>query len=186
MNLTERQETLLSFVKQHHEGQKRKHTFEPYWTHVYSVAEIVAEHEPRGIEIALCHDLIEDTECKLFELTNFLRENGYEQDEALFIEAGVKSLTDVYTSEAYPRINRKSRKSAEAERLGQIQPIFQSVKYADLIDNTGSIVEYDKSFAKVYLSEKIAILDQMRRGNIKLLIECCFTLQTAMKSLNGF
>lgn len=186
MNLTERQETLLSFVKQHHEGQKRKYTFEPYWTHVYSVAEIVSKYEPEGIEIALCHDLIEDTECTNDELFDFLMSLGYGHERSCFIDDGVRALTDHYTKEAYPSHNRKMRKRAEATRLGGIKPIYQSVKYADLIDNTSSIVEHDQSFAKVYLSEKIEILDFMRRGNIRLLIECCFTLQTAMKSLNGF
>lgn len=150
---------------------------------MYSVAEKVSVHEPKGIEIALCHDLFEDTKCTPFQLMTFMMESGYSKTEAENTWTGVHELTDVYTPETFPELNRSYRKLLEAKRLAQISPLSQSVKYADLIDNTASIVKYDKGFAKKYLPEKIEILNSMRAGNIHLLIDCCFILKTAMREL---
>lgn len=172
MKLSGKQQILLQYVKDSHVDQVRKYTGEPYWNHVYSVAKIIAEIEPKGIEIALCHDLFEDTEVQMPDLLRFLTHSGYSNEDALFIVSGVNDLTDVFTKENYPTLNRKERKRLEAERLGKVNELSQTVKYADLIDNTKSITEHDEGFAKVYLSEKRQILDQMRRGNFDLLERC--------------
>lgn len=183
MELFKRQKVLLEFVKREHGDQKRKYTGAPYWTHVYSVAERVSELVPEGIEIALCHDLLEDTACTYERLHGFLSANGYNQAEASQVTDGVVELTDVFVKENYPEWNRKTRKKKEAERLSRIGPLSQSVKYADLIDNSLSIVEHSSSFAKTYLLEKVEILDGMRLGNIHLLIEACALLHKGLKEL---
>lgn len=183
MTLSDRQQKLLEFVKEQHGEQKRKYTGEPYWHHVVAVAEIVSKYEPRGIEIALCHDLYEDTECDEVTLRNCLIESGYLREEAWVIHYGIMDLTDYYTHQRFPDMNRTTRKSQEAYRLGRIPPLSQSVKYADLINNTESIVKYDPGFAVKYLEEKVQILDKMRNGNIHLLIECCWTLKNALNQL---
>lgn len=167
MKLTARQIALLEWVKGQHGEQKRKYTGEPYWNHVYNVAKLVSSYGKYNplIEIALCHDLLEDTECDLVGLLNYLVHSGYSNEEGLFITARVNDLTDVYTKENYPTLNRKARKEKEAKRLYCIHPVSQTVKYADFIDNTKSIVEHDKGFAKVYLAEKRDILFRMEVGN---------------------
>ena len=185
MELSDRQRQFLDFVKAQHGDQKRKYTFEPYWTHVYAVAELVAPYEPEGIEIAFGHDLLEDTDCTFDELYRFLSTHGYSPEEALLISNGVKELTDVYTWQDHKDKNRKERKKLEAERLGTISPLAQSVKYADLTHNMQSIVQEDKDFARVFLKEKRAILNLMRAGNIDLLVLCCHTLKEAMLKLGG-
>lgn len=172
MELTGRQQILLQFVKDSHGDQKRKYTSEPYWVHVCAVAEILHIRFPELIEIALCHDLFEDTSVQMPELLRFLTHSGYSNEESLFIVSGVNDLTDVYTKENYPKLNRKDRKRLESERLSKVCETSQTVKYADLIDNTKSIVEHDKRFAKVYLSEKRHILYVMRGGDFKLLEMC--------------
>jgi len=184
MILTDRQEKLLEFVKEQHGEQVRKYTGEPYWHHLVSVAQIVSKYEPDGIEIALCHDLFEDTKCTKTCLYEHLTENGYKHSEAIIIRNCVVDLTDVFTTENYPKLNREERKKREAERLGTIYELSQSVKYADLTDNTSSIVKHDKGFAKKYLQEKIRILDQMRNGNINLLIDCCHILKNSLNELH--
>lgn len=183
MELSKRQNRLLEFVKEQHGGQRRKYTGAPYWTHVYSVAERVADLVPEGIEIALGHDLLEDTSCTYEQLKSFLLKNGYTEMEASQITDGVVELTDVFVVENYPEWNRKIRKKKEAERLSQISPLAQSVKYADLIDNSLSIVEHSTSFASTYLREKVEILDGMRQGNIHLLIQACAVLSEGLKSI---
>lgn len=183
MELSKRQQRLLEFVKEQHGSQRRKYTGDPYWTHVYSVAERVSELVPEGIEIALGHDLLEDTSCTYEQLRSFLLGNGYTGPEADRIADGVVELTDVFVVENYPEWNRRIRKKKEAERLSQISPLAQSVKYADLIDNSLSIVEHSTSFASTYLLEKVEILDGMRQGNIHLLIEACAVLHEGLKSI---
>ena len=173
-NLTPRQQGLLKFVKDCHGDQKRKYTGEPYWHHVVEVAEIVSEYikDWLVLEIALCHDLFEDTKCDRTALIMSLLGFGYGSHEASTIANGVFELTDEYTKENYPELNRQQRKLKEAERLSIIKPEVQSVKYADLISNTTSIVNHDTAFAKTYLQENKAILDCMIDGNIDLRTNC--------------
>lgn len=154
--MTERQNELLEFVKEQHAGQVRKYTGDPYHTHLQSVAALVSTHEPNlpfGVEIALCHDLFEDTTCDGSDLLRFFREENYIFSEARFIVDRVLELTDQYTKEAFPSLNRATRKKLEAYRLGQTHYVSQTVKCFDIIDNRTSIVEHDPKFAQVYLRE---------------------------------
>ena len=153
----------------------RKYTYEPYHTHLLSVAEIVSIYETGCVEIALCHDLFEDTNCTFNELYKKLSEIGYDMHTSYDICTCVKELTDVFTMEDYPHLNRAKRKENEANRLGKIKCISQSVKYADLIDNTISIFEHGKDFTEIYLKEKDAILKVMNKGN-QSLFKLAFTL----------
>ncbi|HET8688145.1 MAG TPA: hypothetical protein VFM18_16035, partial [Methanosarcina sp.] len=47
-------------------------------------------------------------------------------------------------------------------------PQAKTIKLADLIDNTSSIVEHDKDFAKIYLAEKKLLLEVLHDGDMKL------------------
>lgn len=172
MTLTEQQNKLLDFVKQKHGDQKRKYTGEPYWNHLVSVAEIISQYEENCVEIALCHDLFEDTNCNFTELYKKLVEFGYEPRFAYEICTCVIELTDKFISKEYPYLNREKRKRLECERLSKISYKSQSVKYADLIDNTKSIVGNDKKFGEVYLREKAQLLKAIVSGN-KRLFELC-------------
>lgn len=172
MEWTPQQKALLEFVKAKHGDQKRKYTGVPYWTHLVAVATIVKPYAPEGVEIALCHDLFEDTPCGEDELLTFLLDAGYSKDRADMILHGALELTDQYVPENFPDLNRKERKKREAARLGDISALAQTVKYADLIDNSSSIVAADPGFAKIYLSEKLDILKVMRAGNTSLLKRC--------------
>lgn len=172
MNLTSQQESLFDFVKFKHGHQKRKYTGEPYYNHLYSVADIVSGYISHAIEIAFCHDLFEDTNCNFQELYNEMVMIGYKREYAYDVCKCVTELTDVFTSKDYPYLNRVKRKENEALRLGSISPRSQSVKYADLIDNTKSIVEHDPDFSKVYLIEKRRIIELMTKGNAELFAIC--------------
>lgn len=180
MKLNDKQTLLFEFVKTKHKDQKRKYTGEPYFNHLHNVAEIVSLHEMGCIEIALCHDLFEDTDCTFNELYKKLTDIGYDRKTSYDICSCVNELTDVFTSEEYPYLNRGKRKENEANRLGKISRISQTVKYADLIDNTSSITEHDKDFAKVYLKEKEAILKVMNQGNQILYTICRKVLEKAL------
>lgn len=150
---------LIQFVKEQHGSQLRKYTGEPYFTHVEAVA-LAAEKSglKYGFEIGLCHDLLEDTGCERRQLIVFFNDLGYPNNAIVFIVKAVQELTDVFTSEAYPYLNRQIRKQCEALRLHTISREAQIVKAFDLIDNTASIIQHDPGFAKKYIPEKRAII----------------------------
>lgn len=163
---SERQNHLKAFVGLHHYPQKRKYTGEPYTVHLVSVAEMADKYGLEfGYEIGLCHDLLEDTQCTGGSLKEALIRFGYNRIEASLIASGVIDLTDAYTKEHSPSMNRSERKKRECERMSKIPANSQSIKYCDLIDNTKSILEHDPSFAKVYLKEKFDLLQVMDKGD---------------------
>lgn len=176
-------EKLLDFVTKWHGKQLRKYTDEPYIVHLLAVASRAEKAIPFGYEVGMCHDLVEDTDCTYKDIQEFFESIGYSNFSSLWIVKLVDQLTDVYTSEAYPNLNRATRKKLEAERLHKVHPDAQTVKYCDLIDNTSSIVKYDKDFAKVYLDEKQYILSKMNRGDKVFYSEALDTLFEAKNQL---
>lgn len=175
LELTERQWALFDYVKEMHGAQKRKYTGAPYYTHLLSVADRVEQYVKDGYEteIALCHDLIEDTECSLADLSSRLMSLGYSVEEDVEILAGVDDLTDKYTHERYPELNRAQRKKLESVRIAASRPTAQTVKYADIIDNITSVIEHDPGFARVYIREIDGYLWKIDQGNQELYAECC-------------
>jgi (p)ppGpp synthase/HD superfamily hydrolase len=135
-------------------NQLRKYTGEPYHVHVHTVAELVATktNDEEVLAAACLHDVLEDVAPSMpnYGKETILREFG-ERVLNLVVE-----LTDVFTKENFPELNRKKRKQAEAERLAQISEEAKLIKRADLFDNNKSIT--GTSFEKVWLEEK-AVLD---------------------------
>ena len=188
LQLTERQEKLLEFVKEQHGEQKRKYTGEPYWTHPVEVATLLQKYlgdEFYYKEIALCHDLLEDTKCSGLNLIDRLLFIGYNHTEAEIITSGVLDLTDRFTKEDYPSWNRSNRKSAEADRLFRICSRAKTIKCADLIHNTSSIVEHDPNFAKIYLKEKEQMVGSLQGAHIGIYIDVCYSLRRAQLQLES-
>ncbi len=171
MTLYKKQTDLLEFVKLKHGDQVRKYKGEPYWSHLMNVANLAYSYvpEPLVIEISLCHDLFEDTDCNFDSLYKKLIEIGYNAGEAYEICTGTKELTDKFTKEDFPHLNREKRKKLEANRLGGISRIAQSIKCADLIDNGKSILAHDPKFAAIYLIEKNWTVDKLVNANTNLL-----------------
>lgn len=179
-----RRSELLKMVIEFHGEQKRKYTGEPYWYHVFDVANIAKHLHKLAWEIAVCHDLIEDTECTRNHLYATIKNCGYSIDETMFIFEGVIGLTDVYEKEDFPDKNRKERKLLERKRLSQLPSLIQSIKYADMIHNTQSIVADDKNFAKVYLREINDTLDVMREGDFELFRKLCYLVQDGFNEVS--
>ena len=165
--MSARQGVLLDFVKSMHGNQKRKYTDEPYWHHVLNVGMLASTSEMAyTFEIGLCHDLIEDTPCTLGQLLDALLSGGYELWQAQAIVVAVHELTDVYVNQGrYKKWNRAKRKAMEALRLSNVGYVAQTVKYADIIDNAGSICEHDPKFGEVYLREISQLLAVMDKGH---------------------
>lgn len=175
---------VLLFAIKWHGDQKRKYTGYPYWFHLVGVAYIVHKTTKDEIStvVALLHDIKEDTKCTDLDLDRFLNQ-FYPPYEVKDIIDGVEYLTDEYVRISYPEINRKKRKKLEAERLGQTPAWIQTIKYADLIHNTRSIVKYDKDFSVVYLREKEELLNEMRKGDAGLYEKAVKSLLEAQEKL---
>lgn len=132
-----------------HAGQVRKYTGEPYWHHCREVAGLIEEHTPDGLLAAAgwLHDVLEDTKATEADL---MAAFGSE-----LLVRWVKEVTDVSRPEDG---NRAARKAIDRLHLAEASPGGKTIKLADLISNTRSIVQHDPHFARVYLAEKEALL----------------------------
>jgi (p)ppGpp synthase/HD superfamily hydrolase len=143
-------------------GQRRKYTGDPYIVHPAEVAKIVAGvpgATPDMVAAAWLHDVVEDTGCTF---------NDIHMGFGIDIATLVGWLTDVSKPEDGPRWYRKK---LDREHTAQAPAEAQTIKLADLISNTKSIMAHDEKFAKVYLEEKRLLLDVMTRGDAGLMAE---------------
>lgn len=163
----------LGFAMCAHRNQKRKYTGEPYASHCRNVAAIVAEYtsDPAVIAAAALHDVLEDTEVTPAEMQDVF------DDRVTLL---VIEVTDVSRLDDG---NRELRKRLDRDHLARSSPDGATIKLADLIDNTSSIVEHDKDFAKAYLREKEALLEVLKHGNVELWQRAYATLQEAQREL---
>lgn len=137
-------------------GQVRKYTGEPYYHHCINVADkvrAIPEATPEMVAAAYLHDTVEDTQVPL-KLIAVL----FSKKVAHYVDL----LSDLQTVEDG---NRATRKAAYIEKLRGAPPEVQTIKLADLIDNTQSIVEHDKDFARIYIPEKIQLLEVLTEGD---------------------
>jgi (p)ppGpp synthase/HD superfamily hydrolase len=140
-------------------GQLRKYTYEPYIVHPAEVAGIVASIGGTESQVAAAwlHDVVEDTGVTIEVIR---AEFGDE------IATLVGWLTDVSRPE---QGNRAVRKAIDRAHTAAAPGAAQTVKLADLISNTRSIVAHDAKFAETYLSEKRELLKVMTKGDPVLL-----------------
>ena len=145
----------LAYATMKHEGQVRKYTGQPYIVHPIAVASLVAtvEHTQDMLTAAILHDTVEDTDATLGEIESLYGPN---------VAYLVWELTKITTPEDG---NRAARSKLERTKLRFVCQEAMTIKLADLIDNTTSIVKYDPEFAKVYLEEKRLLLEVMTGGS---------------------
>jgi (p)ppGpp synthase/HD superfamily hydrolase len=130
-----------------------------YINHPAAVVELVRSvpHTEAMIAAAWLHDTVEDTDATLKEVTELF---GVE------VGAFVEMLTDVSKPEDG---NRAMRKAIDRDHTAKATSPAKTIKLADLIDNSHSIIERDPKFAKVYLKEKALLLEVLVGGDIRLL-----------------
>jgi len=177
-------EQVKNFADKAHGDQLRKYTPDRYIVHAMRVMLICQEYtdDPQILAAALLHDVLEDTPVDKEELKTFLMK-VMEPEKAITTLNYVVELTDVYTKEDYPGLNRKKRKMKEAERLEETSSESQTIKYADIIDNSMEIVEQDVNFAPVFLSECHDILKRMPNGNPELYQRALEIVEEALKTI---
>ena len=155
----------MVFAREAHKDQRRKYTNNPYTDHLAEVAGIVATVakevsrnqwcDPQCmIAVAWLHDCMEDQGVKKRDL---------EDKFDLVVAHGVFLLSDLDTG------NRADRKVASRTRLAGVDGWVQTIKVADLISNTASIVQHDPKFAAVYLEEKRLLLDVLTKAEPRLM-----------------
>ncbi len=159
--MTPLEDEAKKFATYHHGNisQVRKYTYEPYITHPEAVAEIVRSvpHTEDMLCAAWLHDTVEDTFASIEDIY-FL----------FGVEVGnlVRGLTDV--SEVDDG-NREVRKAKDLKHTAKLSAPGQTIKLADLIHNTSSIVQHDKTkFCEIYLKEKLLLLEVLKKGDVSL------------------
>lgn len=147
---------LFATAAHHAVGQVRKYTGEPYINHPAEVVGILAGSgaaRPEMLAAAWLHDVVEDTQVGI----DIIRTEFGD-----WVAALVEGLTDISKPEDG---NRKVRKAIDRAHTAGQSPACKTIKLADLISNTRSIVERDPEFAKVYLAEKRLLLEVLRAGD---------------------
>lgn len=152
----------LEFGLKAHGDQERQWTKEPYFNHCIEVARFVEEvgGDDAMIAAALLHDVVEDTPVTIEDIRTLFGED---------VAALVDDLTDVSKHEDGIRAVRKA---IDRQHSSKASPRAQTIKLADLKSNTTDIVLRNPGFAKVYMPEKRALLEIMRRGDARLYGEC--------------
>lgn len=145
----------MMFARAVHANQRRKYTNNPYADHLAEVAGIVATvtDNPISIAVAWLHDCVEDQGVTLHQIESRF---GFQ------VALGVSGLSDLETG------NRAQRKAKSRERLSLCAGWIQTIKCADLISNTSSIVQHDPKFAPVYLEEKRLLLEVLTKADRRL------------------
>jgi len=136
--------------------QVRKYTGEPYIVHPAEVASIVASvpgSTPDMVAAAWLHDVVEDTGCTFTDVHMAF---------GIDIATLVGWLTDVSKPEDG---NRATRKAMDRAHTAEAPAEAQTIKLADLISNSRSIMAHDPEFARVYLEEKRLLLEVLTKGD---------------------
>ena len=102
------------------------------------------------VSVAWLHDCIEDQGVDPQTLAELFGDD---------VAHGVLALSDL------EECNRADRKAKSRMRLGRADGRIQTIKCADLISNTSSIVKHDPKFATIYLAEKRFLLREMTRAD---------------------
>ncbi len=140
-------EKCIDFIKEKHEGQKRKQGT-PYYTHPMAVCNMLKEkgfgenYQVTG----LFHDLLEDTNCTEQEILELSNEQVLE---------AVKLLT-------------KTKGYIMCEYIGNISKndIAKIVKLADRIHNLSEAEETSQEFQKKYIKETEEWFIELSKGTI--------------------
>lgn len=143
------------FADRCHSGQKRKYTGGNYIEHPLSVALAVSTvtDDEFVISAALLHDIVEDCGISVYQISQRFGNK---------VAAFVNWLTHVDPQDGEPRVARKAR---DRDRLRMAPPEVKTVKLADMIDNSTSIIKYDPKFARVFMGEMRLLLEVLGDGD---------------------
>jgi (p)ppGpp synthase/HD superfamily hydrolase len=143
------------FATNAHKDQKRKYTGEPYFFHCVEVANLVKEvgGSPEMIAAAFLHDTVEDCNVPLVDIFRVF---------GMMVGSLVENLTDI--SRPIDG-NRRRRKEMDRQHTAGGSPDAKTIKLADLISNSRTIIPGDPNFAKVYMAEKRRLMEVLKEGH---------------------
>jgi (p)ppGpp synthase/HD superfamily hydrolase len=146
-----------SLAEAAHEGQTRAYGLEdePYIVHPRQIAARVMDRPdatPEMVAAAYLHDVVEDTDVTLDEIATATSPAVAEL---------VGWLTDEFTHEAFPDLNRKARKKLEHERLSQAPHPAKVLKLLDRLSNLGTMQGAKPGFQRLYADESESILEAL-------------------------
>lgn len=159
-------EQVTRFAASAHGSQRRKFIDEPYIAHPIRVMALCKEYtsDEAVLAAALLHDVLEDTPVSKEEIHQFLSALMDASSTKRTVQL-VDELTDRFIKASYPQWNRRVRKSKEANRLAAASGDAQTIKYADIIDNSAEFASQETDFTEVFLRECNALLKKMDKGN---------------------
>lgn len=159
----------LGFAAAAHHKKKRKYTDEPYVIHAKAVGEIVARYDSRTeiVSAAFLHDVVEDTDVSI----EYIRE--------IFNDKVADLVMEVTGASKPEDGNRAVRKEIDRRHLAKSSPDGATIKLADMIHNTASIVKHDRDFARIYLLEKEMLLPFLSHGHPDLYLRAREVLRQA-------
>jgi (p)ppGpp synthase/HD superfamily hydrolase len=159
-----------------HGTQRRKYTGEPYVIHPIGVSKIVetVKHTPEMVAAALLHDVVEDTPVTLKEIRD---QFGPLVAEYVHYATNVSEKNDG---------NRTFRKKMDADHFAMGPAESQTIKIADLIHNSDTIIEHDqKFFHSTYKYEKKYMLEVLTKADPILVEQAQTILQNAWEPTNN-
>lgn len=176
---------IIAFVDQAHGDQTRKYTPDRYVVHPVRVMRICQKYtdDLPVLAAALLHDVLEDTPVSKQQIADFLDTvmSPTQREKAVSL---VVELTDIYTKGNYPQWNRRKRKQMEVDRLAAVSADAQTIKYADVLDNSIEITRYDPDFGKRFLAEARDLLRHARQGNGDLRVKAMAVVDEGLSNLN--
>lgn len=157
-------ETAKAIATEAHAGQKRKYTGDDYITHPQAVVRILktipfpninylGHTRDEMLAAAWLHDVVEDTDTTLQQIRKATNKT---------VASLVKRLTDISKPS---HGNRMVRKSIDRWHTARGDFTSKTIKLADLIDNSDSIIKYDVGFRKVYMQEMALLLAVLKGGH---------------------
>jgi len=176
-----------------HTGQVRKYTGDPYVVHPATVAALMFHIglSPDAVIAAFLHDVVEDCGRTYDDLLT----HGFSEKTVKYVYELTDPPNDWKGYEVAPlnwtvedgpyKNNRKGRKAHCRLRLSLAPAEAQSIKVGDLIDNTKSIVEFDKDFARLYMHEKDLLLNDLTKADPGLLATARAQVASGWNYLKG-
>lgn len=143
----------IEFAKKAHEGQFRKFSMAPYFTHPVRVATLVMKYKKSHaiddlVVAALLHDVVEDTKVTLVEIQG---EFGYK----------VSSLVQELTSDKAAVLEQGKTGYLTHKMLGMTSWALV-LKLCDRLDNVMDFIYANDRFVEKYTEETRSILKSLR------------------------
>jgi (p)ppGpp synthase/HD superfamily hydrolase len=161
-------------IKSHRSiDQRRPYSNLPYEVHPAEVAALVESvpHTKAMVAAAWLHDTKDDVPGVTIE------------GLAAAFDAEVASIVDDLSDHEKGTGTRAQRKAAERKRIALAGAASQTVRLADVISNTRSVVQLAPEFARTYVPEKAALVEVLTKGDPTLRALARKTVGEALEAL---